>query len=125
MADKTFQEMMSDARLALITGNEFLRLGGGTDLSRMTVGALCAALQDLLGVQLPEMSEVPQLEPIDFGPNDKDRVKDMFEKVFLLEYGYSRDKDDGTSDDACRYAQNTAIDATDIYRRWLKEQESE
>ena len=54
---------------------------------------------------------------------DEDRVKDMYEKVFLLEYGYSRDKDDGTSDDACRYAQNTAIDATDIYRRWLQERD--
>lgn len=73
---------------------------------------------------MPEI-KIEQLQPIDFGPNDEDRVKDMFEKVFLLEYGYSRDKDDGTSDDACRYAQNTAIDATDIYRRWLKEQEAE
>lgn len=119
MPNKTFQEMMSDAQQALLAGREFLRINShSADSARMTVDILCASLQDLLVFQLPETQ---QLEPIDFGPNDEDRVKDMFEKVFLAEYECVR-KDSGPTT-ARGMADIAAIEAARTYRTWLKEQE--
>ena len=70
--------------------------------------------------------EMYDLEPIQFGPNDDDRVKDMFEKVFLVEFELSR-TGTGTSThiDNCLNTSNyCASEAAKIYRAWLKEQAS-
>lgn len=118
-----FESAMLKSKLILDRADEYLSVNtDSAPTSARLVRDMAIAMRGLRSLQYPEMQ---QLEPIAFGPNDEDRVKDMFEKVFLLEYGYSRDKDDGDSYDACRHAQNTAIEVTDIYRRWLKEQKAE
>ncbi len=71
----------------------------------------------------PEI-RIEQLQPIDFGPNDDDRVKDMFEKVFLVEYAHSRDVARLDYDEALNYADEAAKGSADYYRAWLKEQAS-
>lgn len=67
---------------------------------------------------------IEQLQPIDFGRNDDDRVKDMFEKVFLVEYTHSRDTAGMDYDEALNYSDEAAKGAADYYRAWLKEQAS-
>ena len=67
--------------------------------------------------------ELHDLEPIQFGPNDDDRVKDMFEKVFIVEYGRQKDRDIGIGG-AINGANYCASEVAKIYRKWLKEQAS-
>lgn len=71
----------------------------------------------------PEI-RIEQLQPIDFGPNDDDRVKDMFEKVFLVEYESNRNVLDFGIDASLNTANYCASEAAKIYRAWLKEQAS-
>ncbi len=66
----------------------------------------------------PEI-RIEQLQPIDFGPNDDDRVKDLYEKVFLLEYENSRKDSRKDSDDANDCADDAASRAAFLYREWL------
>lgn len=68
--------------------------------------------------------EMYDLEPIQFGPNDDDRVKDMFEKVFLVEYESNRNVLDFGIDASLNTANYCASEAAKIYRAWLKEQAS-
>lgn len=71
----------------------------------------------------PEI-RIEQLQPIEFGPNDDDRVKDMFEKVFLVEYESNRNVLDLGIDASLNTANYCASEAAKIYRAWLKEQAS-
>ena len=73
-------------------------------------------------VRMPEIKIEP-LQPIDFGQSDEDRVKDMFEKVFLVEYELSRNGYGIES--SMDMASSTANEAAKLYRRWLKAQEHE
>lgn len=68
--------------------------------------------------------ETHDLEPIQFGPSDDDRMKDMFEKVFLVEYESNRNVLDFGIDASLNTANYCASEAAKIYRAWLKEQAS-
>lgn len=71
---------------------------------------------------MPEIKIEP-LQPIDFGPNDEDRVKDLFEKVFLFEYEVHR-KEYGALPDRAEAEAGRIADVTSRkYRNWLKKQE--
>lgn len=117
----SFDEARDRAKLMAGLGNNFVCVNRkASPMAAELVSDMTDAIWGLLKCELPE---IPQLEPIDFGPNDEDRVKDMFGKVFLLDYEYRRTVSDWQQ--SLHLARNSASEAATIYRRWLKTQESE
>lgn len=117
-----FDAVMGRARLVLKEAEEFVDVNmASAPTSSAIVRDVALSLRDVMSLQFPEMQS---LEPIDFGPNDDDRVKDFFEKVFLAEYAHSRDTAGLDYDEALNYADEAAKGSADYYRAWLKEQDN-
>lgn len=116
-----FDAVMGRARLVLKEAEEFVDVNmASAPTSSAIVRDVAQSLRDVMSLQFPEIKD---LEPIDFGPNDDDRVKDFFEKVFLVEYEYSRGEVCGI-EGSTNNANYSASESAKIYRAWLKEQDN-